>query len=106
MTASKQAKQAGLKSLAEVSMMTGQSIETLNNWAKNEKKKDLFEVVLLGCKAKLDKSELTCPRCNSDNASTQWIENSNGEYQLGNCDDCGLLWNECYREGWNNSDSI
>ena len=50
MTASQQAKAAGLKSLAEVSRITGQSIETLNNWSRN--KPDLFEVVLLGAKAK------------------------------------------------------
>lgn len=47
MTASKQAKEAGLKSLKEVSELTGQSLQTLDNWSKH--KKELFKVVLLGC---------------------------------------------------------
>jgi hypothetical protein len=96
MSASQQAKQAGLKSLAEVSRLTGQSKETLSNWYKF--KPLLFSITLLGCKAKLAKDALTCPRCNSDNVSAQWVEHSIGEYQLGNCDDCGLLWNECARD--------
>lgn len=51
MTPSKQAKAGGLKSLSQVSEMTGQSLQTLSNWAKNKPK--LFKIVLLGCKAKL-----------------------------------------------------
>ena len=51
MTASKQAKKLGLKSLTQVSELTGQSLQTLINWHKN--KPELFDVVLLGCKAKL-----------------------------------------------------
>lgn len=47
MTASQQAKAAGLKSLSQVSEMTGQSAQTLINWSKN--KPELFEVVLRGC---------------------------------------------------------
>jgi hypothetical protein len=47
MTASEQAKAAGLKSLAQVSELTGVSFQTLNNWSKH--KPDLFRVVLLGC---------------------------------------------------------
>ena len=47
MTASKQAKAEGLKSLSQVSEMTGQSLQTLSNWAKN--KPELFKIVLLGC---------------------------------------------------------
>ena len=50
MTASEAAKSAGLKSLAEVSELTGVSTQTLNNWF-NEKRK-LFEIVLLGCHEK------------------------------------------------------
>ncbi len=49
MTPSHQAKQAGLKSLAEVSQLTGVSFQTLNNWAKN--KPNLFNVVIQGCLA-------------------------------------------------------
>ena len=51
MTASKQAKELGLKSLTQVSELTGQSLQTLTNWFND--KPELFEVVLLGCAAKL-----------------------------------------------------
>lgn len=51
MTPSQQAKGAGLKSLLEVSEITGVSIQTLSNWAKS--KPDLFRVVLAGCAAQL-----------------------------------------------------
>lgn len=47
MTPSQQAKAAGLKSLSQVSELTGQSLQTLSNWAKD--KPELFRVVLLGC---------------------------------------------------------
>ena len=47
-TPSQQAKAAGLKSLLQVSELTGQSMQTLSNWAKNKPK--LFMVVLQGCK--------------------------------------------------------
>ena len=50
-TASKQAKELGLKSLTQVSELTGQSLQTLTNWFND--KPELFEVVLLGCAAKL-----------------------------------------------------
>jgi hypothetical protein len=49
MTPSQQAKAAGLKSLAQVQQMTGQSRQTLTNWHTN--KPDLFAVVLVGCKS-------------------------------------------------------
>ncbi len=52
MTASKQAKELGLKSLTQVSELTGQSLQTLTNWFND--KPELFEVVLLGCVSKLD----------------------------------------------------
>jgi len=48
MTPSQQAKAEGLKSLLQVSEMTGQSMQTLSNWAKN--KPELFRVVLIGCR--------------------------------------------------------
>ena len=50
-TPSKQAKELGLKSLTKISDLTGQSLQTLTNWFHH--KPELFEVVLLGCKAKL-----------------------------------------------------
>ena len=50
MTPSQQAKAAGLKSLLEVSELTGVSYQTLNNWAKN--KPELFGVVIAGCVVK------------------------------------------------------
>ena len=49
MTPAQQAKAEGLKSLSQVSEMTGVSLQTLTNWAKN--KPQLFKVVLAGCKA-------------------------------------------------------
>jgi len=54
MTASEQAKEAGLKSLAEVTRLTGVSKETLSNWQRNKPK--LFDVVLKGCLA--EKSQM------------------------------------------------
>jgi hypothetical protein len=53
MTPSQQAKAAGLKSLLQASEITGISIQTLSNWAKN--KPDLFRVMLAGCVAELNK---------------------------------------------------
>jgi len=50
MTAAQQAKQYGLKSLLEVSELTGVSTQTLNNW-HNDKPR-LFSIVLAGCSAK------------------------------------------------------
>ena len=49
MTASQQAKAAGLKNLAEVAKLTRQSPQTLNNWHNN--KPELFNAVVLGCVA-------------------------------------------------------
>ena len=46
-TASKYAKQAGLKSLAEAVRMTGRSADTLTRWHKDMP--DLFRVVIAGC---------------------------------------------------------
>ena len=51
MTPSQQAKAAGLKSLKEVSELTGVSIQTLINWHKN--KPALFVVVLVGAEHKI-----------------------------------------------------
>lgn len=50
-TPAEQAKAEGLKNLSVVSEMTGQSLQTLSNWAKH--KPELFRIVLLGCKADL-----------------------------------------------------
>lgn len=52
MTPSQQCKEAGLKSLDQVSKLTGVSVQTLINWHKS--KPDLFDVVVLGCRMKLD----------------------------------------------------
>ncbi len=54
MTASRQAKELGLKSLTQVSELTGQSLQTLTNWFND--KPELFRIVLIGCKASLDDS--------------------------------------------------
>lgn len=53
MTASKQAKEAGLKSLLQVSQIVKKSPQTLDNWSKQSP--ELFEVVLLGCAQKIAK---------------------------------------------------
>lgn len=47
MTPSEQCKQAGLKSLKEVSEMTETSVQTLINW--HTSKPRLFDVVVIGC---------------------------------------------------------
>jgi hypothetical protein len=51
-TASSWARTSGVKSLADVSRMTGVSRQTLTNWHKY--KPELFGVVILGCFAKKD----------------------------------------------------
>jgi hypothetical protein len=51
-TASAWARTSGVKSLADVSRMTGVSRQTLTNWHKN--KAELFGVVILGCFSKKD----------------------------------------------------
>jgi hypothetical protein len=48
MTPSQQAKETGLKSLSQVSELTGVSLQTLTNWHKH--KPLLFNVVCMGCK--------------------------------------------------------
>jgi hypothetical protein len=47
MSASIEAKSNGLKSLEQVSKLSGVSVQTLNNWYHN--KPALFHVVLMGC---------------------------------------------------------
>ena len=55
-TPAQQAKRAGLDSLEQVARATGQSPQTLSNWAKN--KPELFRVVLQGCLvANLDRED-------------------------------------------------
>lgn len=49
MTPGQKVKSQGISSLAEVSDMTGQSIQTLSNWHYH--KPALFDVVLAGVKA-------------------------------------------------------
>jgi len=51
MKPSQQAKEHGLKNLAEVIKKTGVSNQTLHNWAKH--KPELFKIVLIGC-SKID----------------------------------------------------
>jgi hypothetical protein len=46
MTPAKQAKAAGLESLAEVAEITGQSVQTLGNWHREKPK--LFKTVIAG----------------------------------------------------------
>jgi len=51
MTPSQQAKAAGLKSLSQVTEVTGVSLQTLSNWHKH--KPELFKAVIAGCVALL-----------------------------------------------------
>ena len=51
-TAAIKAKSAGLKSLAQVSQITGISRQTLENWHRN--RQQLFDVILAGCVAKME----------------------------------------------------
>jgi len=51
-TASYQAKAKGLTNLKQVSALTGVSPQTLDNWYKH--KPELFEIVLMGCVARLN----------------------------------------------------
>jgi len=51
-TASQVIKRSGLKSLNQVSEMTGQSPQTLINWYKN--KRALFDIVIKGCLTTVD----------------------------------------------------
>ena len=55
MTPSQQAKAAGMKSLAEVSQITGVQPQTLDNWCRN--KKPLFAAVLIGCRVIKEKND-------------------------------------------------
>ena len=53
MKPSERCKLAGLKSLAELAEMTGESVQTLNNWYKNKPQR--FEIVLIGAISKYKK---------------------------------------------------
>jgi len=46
MKPSEKCKAAGLKSLAELSQISGESVQTLINWSRNKPK--VFKLVLLG----------------------------------------------------------
>ena len=76
-TPAEQAKAVGLKSLTQVSEMTGQSLQTLSNWSKN--KPELFKIVLLGCKENLAHKTSTAARlcrpktCNTESCRTPFI---------------------------------
>lgn len=48
MTPSQRCKKAGLKSLAELSELSGESVQTLINWYKSERYRQRFELVLAG----------------------------------------------------------
>lgn len=49
MKPSEKAKAAGMKSLAELAEISGESVQTLNNWHKNKPR--LFDLVLKGAVA-------------------------------------------------------
>ena len=52
MTPSQQAKSVGLRSLTQVSELTGVSLQTLSNWHKDKPR--LFSVVIDGCKIQIE----------------------------------------------------
>jgi hypothetical protein len=51
MTPSQQAKKLGLKSLTQVSQITGVSLNTLTNWHRD--KPELFKTVLIGVRCRV-----------------------------------------------------
>lgn len=55
MTVAKYAKDAGLKSLAQVSELTGVTRSTLYDWFETKPK--LFEIVILGCVKSTEKEQ-------------------------------------------------
>lgn len=55
MTAAKAAKEMGFKSLSQVSLVSGESSQNLNNWFN--KKPLRFEVILLGSMCKLKQQD-------------------------------------------------
>ncbi len=84
LTAAKQVKEAGLKSLTQVEKITGQGPRTLANWAKD--KPALFQTVLLGCVTELSKKDKKiCLNCNFRSPSgycqndTKIFENNDSE---------------------------
>jgi hypothetical protein len=55
MTPSQQAKEAGLKSLTQMSQMTGKPTDTLRNWHRDSP--DLFRLLLAGCVIEINRSK-------------------------------------------------
>ena len=50
-------------------------------------------------------SDLKCPKCSSNDTDSTWVDNSIcGEYQSAECYECGLEWNECARDYWQEGD--
>lgn len=58
MKPSEACKAAGLKSLAELSRVTGESVQTLNNWHKNKPR--LFEILVAGAVLVRDRERELC----------------------------------------------
>lgn len=44
--------------------------------------------------------KITCPKCQSTEVSTIWVEGSAAvpEYEWAQCESCGNDWNECARD--------
>jgi hypothetical protein len=60
MTASERCKQAGLSGLQELAEITGQSVQTLINWSKSEKKAQLFEIAVIGAATEKQREVSDC----------------------------------------------
>ena len=49
-------------------------------------------------------SDLKCPKCSSNDTDSHWTDSYIGEYQAAECYECGLEWNECARDYWQEGD--
>lgn len=45
-------------------------------------------------------NKVKCPVCDSKDVELNWIDGSAAcpEYQRGDCESCGAIWNECARD--------
>ena len=84
-------KSAGLKSLAELSGFSGESVQTLNNWYKSEPRR--FELVLKGVLFEQSMKRLALAtitkKCVMNCGAAEGDSRTKAEVKL-NCDDCDL----------------
>jgi len=84
-------KSAGLKSLAELSEFSGESVQTLNNWFKSEPRR--FELVLKGVLFEQSMKRLALAtitkKCMMNCGTATGDNRTKAELKL-TCDDCEL----------------